>query len=56
MMILKKWTVLGLAAAMLVTGASGCSKKNEESDGKVTISIANWPTETSPESLKKMEG
>ena len=56
MMTLKKWTVLGLAAAMLVTGASGCSKKNEESDGKVTISIANWPTETSPESLKKMEG
>ena len=52
----KKFTILGLAAVMLVTGASGCSKKVEENDGKLTISIANWPTETSPERLKTMEG
>lgn len=45
-----KATALGIAAVMAV-GLTGCGKTdNGEQEGKINISIGNWPDETQPES------
>lgn len=48
----QKSTAIGLCAVLLAAGLSGCNKSTEqtgEQEGKINISIGNWPDETQPE-------
>lgn len=44
-MKMKKLISLVLAGGMLCSVFTGCGKKPVEDDGKVTISVSNWPSE-----------
>lgn len=47
----QKTTALSLAAVLLAVGMAGCSDaKKGEVEGKINVSIGNWPDETQPES------
>lgn len=48
----RRIVALGLAAMLAVTTLAGCGIGSGGSDGKVTISVGNWPDETKPEALK----
>ena len=47
-----KKTISLTLAALLLAAASGCGSDKTE-DGKISLSIGNWPDETMKESLKK---
>ena len=47
-----KKTISLTLAALLLAAASGCGSDKTE-DGKISLSIGNWPDETMSESLKK---
>lgn len=48
-MKMKKIVVLGLALSILTGGISGCNQSKEGEDGRVAISIGDWPDETNTE-------
>ena len=47
----KKSIALFLAAVLMVGTASGCGEKNENDDGKISLSVGLWPDETNPKNL-----
>jgi len=47
-MEIKKIVALALAVSSCVSMLGACGKKTEEQDGKINISISNWPDETNP--------
>ena len=49
----KKTVSIILAAAILLSMAAGCTGKNKTQEGKINLSVGNWPDETNAESLKK---
>lgn len=52
----QKTMAFGLAAVMFAAGLAGCKKQgNVETDGKVNISIGNWPDETDPKGQEMLE-
>jgi len=53
----KKVMAMGLAAVMLASGLAGCGGKSGEGevDGKINITISNWPDETNPNGQKNYE-
>ena len=49
----KKVTALGVAAVLMAAGVAGCNGSgNQEQEGKINVSVDNWPDETNPESLE----
>ena len=44
-----------LVMVMLVTFATGCGGKKTESNGKVTISVGDWPTKEGTSLTKRTE-
>lgn len=56
-MKLRRSVALGLAALMLAGVVTGCGQKQaSQDDGKVTITIADWPDETDPNGQQMYEG
>lgn len=56
-MNLQKVVALGLSAVLMAGAAAGCAKGKQTSnvDGKINVSVGNWPDETKAEELKSME-
>lgn len=52
--ILKKVISIIAVAAMIMTCASGCGKTSSD-DGKIKVSIGDWPNDTEPEKQKNHE-
>ena len=47
---------VGLAAVILALGVSGCGEKNKAEDGKIAVSIGDWPDKTNPKNQERYEG
>ena len=53
----KKILLITLAASLLCTGLTSCGKKTEtDAEGKITISVGEWPSENRPVDREKWEG